>query len=430
MPENVNKNIVLTELKTSLERYARRALIFCPWIDGHRQNYCCVIANWFLKSGFCVLLAAGRTPQGERADDTPLIGTLVKKPNVMFYDLGNCDGSHADQGRWVCTVRELEATFIPDWTFFPTGDEIRLSLKGLGQKDRMPQTKRAAIFIYAQSGYSRDYSDKSSLIRMHHKLRDTVHKFREYIYFKHKVWSQLGLNIAFITNPDFIDNPCFGHYHYLPEIYRAWEYNLDPNSDYIKRLCVEYSNFLQCHFGKQVLLYYGGWQVRRGYDILMNLACKEPDTVFVSCGRLLQNNEFQFDVESMRTKLREENRLFEIETSFLPENKLVDLLYESADFVVLPYRHFYGMSGSLIQAASYGKPVLVPDIGYLRSMVSQYGIGITYRHGNFIDFYNQFKMIRRSYRKYINNALQFSEDFTYNRICAALDSALLRNEAI
>ena len=60
---------------------------------------------------------------------------------------------------------------------------------------------------------------------------------------------------------------------------------------------------------------------------------------------------------------------------FVPDEKIGKLL-QAADAVVLPYRRIH-MSGTLLLALSYARPVLAPDLGLLREYLPE-GAGILY----------------------------------------------------
>ena len=404
----------------------KRAVVFCPDIGGHRQIYCCVISDWFLRSGFSVILAAGRSDNNEPAVMMPLIGALAERDEVMVLDLGDTTNSDLIPGRWVNVLRAVEDRFSPEWTFLPTGDELRISLGGLGDAPGSDKVRRAAVFIHSDHCYPHDSSHKRLFLRPYHWVRWRVYQVKENLYFTDRVWSSLGLSVAFSTNPDCFRKATSPRFYYLPEVYHAWGFDHLKEQTQIRQLCLEYRDFLATHPGKDVLLYYGGWAARRGYDELLHLASTEPNTLFVSCGRPTASDQFRYDVRSLRSELRRQDRIFEVELPFLPENEFFELLYKSCNFILLPYNNFYGNSGIMVQATSFGKPVLVPSIGYMKSMVKQFGIGLTYRNNNDADFVRQFKVLRENFYKYSDNARQFGKGFDKEKVDAALAKALLR----
>lgn len=400
-----------------------RVLLFSPDIDGHRQVYCCVIADWFRQSGYDVILAVGRGPDGVLATETQLIGMLASRPGVKVLDLGLSDESQT-VGEWVPMVRDLEQRYSPTWTVFPTGDEIRLLAKDLGVPS-CNAIKRAAVFIRGDWLYKRDFSRYPHLMRPYRWARWQAHRLREMIALRWDIWGNLGLALAFHTNEDFPFKWMGSRFYHLPEIFSAWGFPENADSPLTQRLMDEYQAFLADHTDKQIILYYGGWQARRGYDVLLSLASETKDTVFVSVGRPTADNAFHYNIAELRAQLGAEGRLFEVEVPFLPKNGFVDFLYQSCDFVLLPYSDFYGLSGILQEAASFGKPVLVPDTGYMGSIVAKREIGMTYRHRDEVHFRQQFGVLRRAYTEYKEAATLFSKEFGLEKVHAALAKAFV-----
>jgi len=401
----------------------RHVLIFCPWIDGHRQNHCCVYALWFRDRGYQATLAAGRDANGTPAVDTPVIGALAKYPGIEVHDLGDTTGSHLQWRRWVETLLSLESRLAPAWTLLPTGDEIRRSLHGLGTERRSQGLRRAGTFIGGHHIYPRDFRHGPLWKRPHRWVLTKRWARREEAFFRVGVWDSLGLDVALATNPDLVSSIADPRYHYLPDLYRAWGLDQAAPVELVERLSTSFRAFLDRQGGRQIVLYFGSWQARRGYDVLLQIVAKRPDTVFVGCGRPFPDNRFLHPVSELKQQLLDEDRVFEVEIPFFPENSFVDLLFSSAQFVALPYREFYGNSGSLVQATAYGLPVLVPDIGYLASMVQRRGIGLTYRHRSEEDFERQFSIMTRDHALYSGAAAAFGREFDRRAVSRALSVA-------
>lgn len=76
--------------------------------------------------------------------------------------------------------------------------------------------------------------------------------------------------------------------------------------------------------------------------------------------------------------IEESNRNIHVREGFVPDSKL-PLIMGAADFVVLPYREIL-TSGSIMLAATYGKPVITPNLTTL-SIVGENGVGLQYAQG-------------------------------------------------
>lgn len=399
-------------------------LIFCPSLYGHRQNYSYVISNFFLSKGYTIVLAAGENGNLDRFGNYPLVQQLLVDPRVKLVDLGVIDGTDNIAGRWIHTVLDLEKKYLPVLTIFPTADEMRITLEGLGKFPKKETFRRVGIFIYTNYLYKTKVSSETIITKSVRLLKWILLFVKDHYYYNYNLWNRLGLNSAFATNPDFMNIARSSKYHYLPEIYKAWNDDIDMYSDAIDNLCKSYNTFLAKHAKANVILYYGGRAARRGYDVVMKLACDDPDSVFVSCGRFTSDDCFQHDVKEMRDQLGKHGRFFEVEIPFYPDNKFVDLLYNSCNFVLLPYNNFNGMSGTMIQATTYGKPVIVPNTGYMKSMVDRHKIGITYAENNYDDLLSKYMHMKAYAEEYVGAVYKFANMHGKAHITSALSKIL------
>jgi len=378
-------------------------------MSGHRQSYVCVVTDWGLHNGFRVVIAAGNT-KNDGQDMTPLALTLQKK-HVEYIQV-------IDWTPDVVMAIEREQHSL--LTVFPMGDEI---LDLLSQMHMQSNVKRAAIFIRTNDVYRK--SLKFNTLRntiqegtQYQKMRKAIKCYQE------EIPDSCHLNVLLFTNSDFFSQLSSPRCHYLPEIYQTWGCRLPDTTQEIANLCAVYQNFLDRTAFKTVILFFGGYEARKGYDVLMKYVCDHPETVFVSCGRAT-NDAYRYDVAAMRTSLEREGRIFEQEAPFYADNRFIDLLFGSTDFVVLPYVEHYGLSGNLLKAASYGKPVVVPDIGWLQSTVRRYSVGVTYRHGNKYDMAKAIKQIKYVDVDFIANCSSLTEQFSHLKVREALSKALL-----
>jgi len=403
-------------------------LIFCPNIHGHRPNYCYVVGVWFARNGFSVKLAARRKGSGQLAEEK-LFAEMQQRWNVELLEMADAPRNTQAVGGLVPELLALERRLQPAWTFIPDGEGMEVALDGLGACSPASAPHRAAIFsdllhIYpparmpGSSGFRRMYNRYYGFPKQRRML---------YQWYRDAIWSRLGLTMGFTPNEDFIRRyPC-DRLFYLPEICRAWGSQTNVDAEYIGRLCDEYGRFLQQHPDRRVILYFGGWCARHAYDELLRLACEEKDTVFVSCGRrVLGDENFVQDVPALRVALAEEGRIHEVETPFLPDNAFNDMLFNSAPFVLLPYPHYLGPSGVLFQAASYGKPVVVTDQGYMGSLVRRHDIGLCCRSGDRGDFLRAYRTLVRTAPTYTERVRAFSAGYTQAAINRHLAAAFDR----
>jgi glycosyltransferase involved in cell wall biosynthesis len=399
-------------------------LLFCLNLGGHRQNYTFVFADWLLGQGYHLVLALGHGQDGIPGVQLPIMRALFDRPGVTSIDLLARPATSGCPGEWVTTVLELERRFGVSLTLFPTGDDLRQPLHGLGLGPRQTGLRRMAVWINLLNRYRQDWSEHPVLTRLRRRIGECRSRVREEYYFRMDVWKSLGLDRILTTNPDLMRYPPSPRFRYLAEIYRPWgcETLIPQESQDDSRRQV--GRFLERHRDKTVLLYYGNWAARRGFDDLLALAVEHPDTVLVSCGRPGGDTKYLRDVPALMGQLQEHDRILDLRLPFLPFHPVVDDLFRATRFIVLPYRNFYGLSGSMIEAASYGKPVLVPDIGYMEARVRNEGIGLHFRHRHYADLRRQFQLMRETSGHYATAAMQFANQFDATHVRQSIEAAL------
>ena len=367
----------------------------------------------------------GHGQDGLSGFEIPILKTLLSRQRLIPIPLQVELIQHDVPGTCVNVVLELEMRYGCLLTLFPTGDDLSILLDGLGHCPCNHGLRRIAVWINIPYVYPQDMRLVPYYFRVIKRGRILCYSIWNRLYFSSKVWKSLGLDKILTTNPDFIKHSPSQNFHYLPEIYRLWDcVSIDLN---IKddNLRLEVKDFLNRNRQKTVLLYYGNWAARRGFDDLLALALQHQDTVFISCGRPGGDTGYKRDVSDLINKLHNEGRILNVHLPFIPFHPVVADLFNATKFIVLPYRDFYGMSASMIEAASYGKPVLVPDIGYLKARVDEFGIGLTFCHHSFKDLCSQFNVIRYTYSKYVKAAYQFAKQFDMQHINSAIEISLI-----
>ncbi len=126
-----------------------------------------------------------------------------------------------------------------------------------------------------------------------------------------------------------------------------------------------------------VVLAYGALSLRKGVtELVAALAHPDcpPNAVVLFAGR--QDTEAKAVLAGPEaTQLREDGRLFEL-VKFLDDED-ESMVFQACDAVWLGYRHWLGMSGVLVQAATAGKPVLAMEQGLVGYLTDHHKIGLT-----------------------------------------------------
>ena len=74
--------------------------------------------------------------------------------------------------------------------------------------------------------------------------------------------------------------------------------------------------------------------------------------------------------------------------------------------MILPYRDFYGSSGVMLQALSYGIPVLSPRRGIIGHRIEKYGLGLTYNDSDPVDLDDRFDLFRNQEPQSFNEKIK------------------------
>jgi glycosyltransferase involved in cell wall biosynthesis len=200
-------------------------------------------------------------------------------------------------------------------------------------------------------------------------------------------------------------------YIHVPEMMNTrMEYEDAERSPFYVQVERDYREFLQQHEDKEVILCFGDLEPRKGFDYLLKLVDEHEDLVLVRCGRTKPHYRRSWEDVFHKEHLIVNGRLFELDV-YIQDQKLVDVLFESTKYILLPYKHFYRTSGSMIQALSYGKPVLVPDTGLLRDRIERHKLGRTFEHLSYESFCSEYRRLRGDYQVYADDVEAYMERY-------------------
>ena len=386
-----------------------RVLIYSPELGGHRQIYCDVITDILLELGAEVVLAVGLSTEGGLTKWRN-ISHYQTHPNVKIVD---CCQFSSDQ-RDLLTAEEiiaLQRQYSVDVTVLAEADLYRAELLriGLGKAPRL-EGWNVGIFARISNWYLGESSwiwypsdsppggsdTKRSFIRRGlSRLKRLVfppdHRRSHEFFFQEVIGGQRVLDIALVKDEriaEGIGDP----YAWFPDIYEPIHV-IETEEDKLEydALSTQYQDFLARQAGREVLLHYGNAARYRGYDILLKLAEWDDSTCFVHCGQLLRD-AYEPDVMAVKSKLLAQGRFFET-GRYMHSQRLVDLFFASTSRMVSTHR-LVGSSGTMLQALSAGKPVLVPDAGLLGYRVKGNNLGMTYRPGDLQDLFQKWQVFK------------------------------------
>lgn len=137
-------------------------------------------------------------------------------------------------------------------------------------------------------------------------------------------------------------------------------------------------NMLGLAHAESLIVFFGQIRPYKGIDELItafSAATADKDYVHL----LIVGKPMSGFTSSQARLIEERNPRIHIREGFVPDSK-VPLIMGAADFIVLPYREIL-TSGSVMLAATYGKPVITPDLPTL-SFVHEETLGIQYDQGD------------------------------------------------
>ena len=389
----------------------KKILIYSPHTGGHRQVYCNVIADWALDSGMEVLLYVGsdwcnsENPSGKIS---PYIEVYKNNPNVsiincnIYKNNNNISLINLAQNPFSVSdsrhLIDMENKLNPDLVFVIAGDEFNHSpysiLKNLAGVKKH-SSKWIAIFISPYC-YPSDNWLKRNILKM--ALKQKVKNF----------------DIMYWLDEYFVNDTTIKNSFWLPDISKSFNYNENHTDKETESLCSRIDNFLSNNKGKEVLLFFGSYFTRKGFDFLLELALNDKQFVILRAGDTSESDRSPYFADKMIT-LENNGQLLNIPT-FIESPVVIEKLFNVTNFIPLPYRNHYSSSGVMLQAMEFGKPVIVPDVGLMGGRVTHNNIGITYKHGDYEEFKNAVYRMQKSYDKYIMDINNFYTQFSKENI--------------
>ena len=356
------------------------ALIYLPNFIGHRQVHAFIHSHILTELGYKIFIAGNFS---NKAKNSFYLDKLIEDEKVIKIDTNTFSGNgkHINNAEFI----QLQETFNIDLTIFAEADNhIPLFISQLIPKNKRLKGRVVGIFLRPWHFYRKlDFISKLKYIaglRKTWKIDSRL--FHEFFNKKFNLLdSTLHLDEFFVSQ----HKQCI----WLPDVWQEYADKLVPEAKSDQRIWIERLDaFKEINKGRQIIFYFGTAQKRRGYDILLKLAI-DHDACFIHSGLRNEAEKFNFDIHELRGILSNENRLFE-NNEFLTDPYCIEYFFKSVSHIVLPYdESFLGSSGVMLQALSYGIPVLVRDAGLIGFQVKKYNLGLTFNDR--LNLYDQFK---------------------------------------
>lgn len=385
------------------------ALIFSPNFDGHRQVHTFAHSHILNILGYDVIIAGNLS---NNSNNLFYLKKLIEDDKIIKIDtsiyLGN--GLHITNIEFL----NLQKKHNIDLTVFVEADNhIPLITSQLFRHNSRFQGRVVGVFLRPWHLYYKA-SFHSSLIYFKN-LRNTwktdTSLFHDFLNSTFNLLdSSLYLDELFVSK----------NYRsiYLPDVGQQYVNKIVYEEKSAQRIWIErLAEFKRINKGAFVILYFGTAQKRRGYAELLRLAI-DNDACFVHCGLRNYMENYNCNVDELRATLENRNKLFET-NEFISDPKCIDYFFNSVSHLILPYEEsFLGSSGVMLQALSYGIPILVRDKGLLGYLVKKYNLGLTFSQDLLEKQFLQFIKIRKE--SFLNSIEQYMKIQSIDRFESVL----------
>ena len=359
-------------------------VVFSPSLHGHRQTYCRVLAQILLDDGLDVVVVAG-------ADAVPSVTSrltsqleeLEGREGFSFVGLPESGVARLQRSPrgFIRLLDNLGAAAV----VLTEADVMRRVLTRGSARLGGPR-RWVGVFIRS-TNYVHEVSRPTGgpLRVAAHGSRKAAHRMRHWgtdarLFHEALLPGAKLLDAALYLDETFVASHPRGAL-WLPDIFSSRPWSAATDGDETRRWELELRRFMASQGRRPVFVYVGTPQSRRGYDTLLRLAVAE-EGCFVHCGRNEATDPR--DEPGAKRALRDRGGVFETGSSY-EDDATADLFLRQAAAVVLPYDHHLGSSGVMLQALAAGRPVLVPDEGLMARRVQGFGLGRTYRPGDWDD---------------------------------------------
>lgn len=360
------------------------ALIYSPNFDGHRQVYVFVLVSVLKELNFKIWIA-GDTKR--TISNSFYIDKIRQNPGTNFIDTSKLveGGINITPSQF----SELQNQCKADLTIFAEADHhISLLVSQAAGKAHRFRGDLTGIFLRPFYFYY-----KSNLLEKLKYLKHLPSKWRNDDRLFHEFFLRRFtlLNSALSIDENFVDHHKF--FTWLPDVFQQYADSIIQDEKKDQRIWIDRLNeFTDKNRSSFFIFYFGTAQSRRGYDLLLKLA-EENNDCFIHCGLQNSSEKYVHNVETLRSSLSKKGLLFET-NEYIADPVCVEHFFKSLTHLILPYRNFYGSSGVMLQALSYGIPVMVPEDGLMGYRVKKHNLGSVYNgdERSFIEQFNRFKL--------------------------------------
>jgi len=368
-------------------------LLYSPDVIGHPRVYCRVIADALSNEDCDIVVAMGFTDEAGLAQ-SPDLQPLASRNRVQLIDnRSRGRGPHLTAEELVALQEERGITT----TLFIEADKSNGEFRRIAA-GAAPRLKGRNLGIFANT--SEWYPGEDSFTGAPKRfiaptLRTTLGNVKRAVferknsvrYFYEQLILGRGVLDEILVKDERLAQWFGPPVYWMPEISRPiLEEGTTGDAAELERSRAQLKTFLST--GLEPVLYFGDAAFYKGYDLFLEFIARNPNTTAIHAGRVetydaRERSLFRYDVEAIRRKLKAEGRLYET-ASYVHAQGLKQLYFEAVRVYITTHRLALS-SATVIQAAEFRRPVLVPKRGLLGHRVRRNYLGDVYEYGNLDD---------------------------------------------
>lgn len=369
-------------------------LLYSPDVVGHPRVYCRVIADALVNEDCNIVVAMGFTDAIGLAQ-SPDLQPLLSRNRVQLIDNRSRGGGPHLTAEG---IRSLQEEFDVATTLFIEADKSNDEFRRIAAGSA-PHLKGRNLGIFANtaewypgedsfSGEPKRFLASTLRTTLGNAKRALFERKKSVRYFYEQSILAEGVLDEILVKDERLAGWFGPPVYWMPEISRPFVVaeTEEEAAEYESR-AAELQQFLKRNSGREPVLYFGDAAFYKGYDLFLEFISRTPDTAAIHAGRttyeVREGTYFQYDVDAIRRKLKDEGRLYET-SSYVHTQRLKQLYFEAVRVYITTHRLALS-SSTVIQAAEFKRPVLVPDRGLLSYRVRTNHLGDVYEYGNLND---------------------------------------------
>jgi len=417
----------MARVSVTAKPVANRILLYSPDVIGHPRVYCRVIADSLADAPITLIIAIGFTDE-VGLNESPDLQPLTSRSGVQLVETR----SYSQTGSTHLSAEELidmQSRLAIDTTIFIEAEKSNIEFIRIAE-GKAPRLRGRNLGIFANScewypGEDAFTGERRRLLAP--TLRTTLGNIKRRIFGRKKsarYFFEKSIIGAGVLDEVWVKDERLADWrgspvYWMPEISRPTpvEETAAESAELLTR-AEELRRFLSENEGREPVLYFGDAAYYKGYDLFLEFVVSMPGACAIHAGRTYdqqQRSYFRCDVGAIRTKLKEEGRLYE--TNDYVHTQRLKELYFGAIRVYLTTHRLALSSSTIIQALELGKPVLVPNRGLLGYRVRTNGLGQVYQYEDLSDLRRQAQALWQSdLRPYAASAKQYWQRFSDDSI--------------